>query len=403
MAEVKKIIKNGVLIGAAALLLGAGFYYYQNGKTVAVTAVTVSEKIIVETAQAAGKVSGGADIAVSFQRAGQIISLPVKTGDRVIKNQVLASLNRDELENQRRLQESSASQAGLDLSRLKALDLPQAKQREIQAVDEAAYKASIFKKQLQVYQQGGLSEIEFQRVKKESDQAAADLAIARQARAILENNTIPQGELQVKIARETLAGLDIQLAQSVLRAPLAGIIAETAANAGEFVQAGQMVCRLIPQSDRTEIEVQADERSFGRIKKGQKGTVVSDSLPGKVFSALVSKVAPTIDGARGTLLVTLTISPAVEAMPPNLAVRVEIETGTAHQGRAIEQRYLGQDSKGAYVWIMENGLAKRQDLAVRDLGNGFFEITSGWQKGMTVVDGLNLTAGQRVKLTVEGK
>lgn len=403
MADKKKILKLIVMLAAAVLIMAVGYYYYQSGQIVLVTAVAVEEKIIVETAQASGKVSGGSDIAISFQRAGQIASLPVKTGDKVSQGQVLASLNMDELKNQRLRQESSYSQAVLNLSRLKALDLPQARQRESQAAGEAAYKASILEKQRQLYQQGGLSEIEYQRIKKESNQAAADLEIARQERAILQSNTIPQGELSVKIARESLAGIDLELAQSTVKAPLAGTIVEKSANAGEFVQAGQVVCRLIPSSGSTEIEVQADERAFDRIKSGQKATVVTDALPGRVFSAQVSKVSPTVDAERGTFEVTLTISPAVEEMPPNLAVRVEIETGTAHQGLAIEQQFLGQDSGGAYVWIAENGLAQRQEVSAQDLGNGYFEIISGLQPGMTVIDALNLTAGQRVKLTSEGR
>jgi len=403
MAGGKKTILKIIGVGLAVLVAAGGYAYYRNSRTTAVSGITLESRQIAETAQAAGKVSGGGDIAVSFQRTGQLDRMTVKTGDRVSRGVLLASLSREALNNQRRQQENSIREAELSLESLRRYELPQARQRVQQAAAEAAYQADILAKQRQLYLEGGLSEVEFRRVQLESEQAAASLEIVRQELSILENNTVAQRQLQIRMARESLAGLDIQLAQSKVYAPQDGIIIATSATAGEFIQAGQEIFRLLPLSGQTEVEVQADEKAFGRIRNGQKATVTADALPGQTFTGQVVRVAPTIDGQRGTFTVTVAVKPAVADMVPNLAVRVDIETAAPRQGLALEQRFVFRDSGGDYVWIAPDGLAQRQAVSTVDLGNGYLEITDGIQAGATVLEGLDLVEGQRVRITAAGR
>jgi RND family efflux transporter MFP subunit len=84
-------------------------------------------------------------------------------------------------------------------------------------------------------------------------------------------------------ARETgsgLAGAEIQLAYTRIRAPIAGVVAEVATQVGETVAASlaSPTFLTIVDLDRLEVRAYVDETDIGRIRPGQGVSFVVDVL-----------------------------------------------------------------------------------------------------------------------------
>lgn len=115
-----------------------------------------------------------------------------------------------------------------------------------------------------------------------SVRAAAELAHAR-----------------VAVAKAAVDLAAIQLANTKIVAPADGTLAKLAVRTGQVVQAGQLITYLVPK--QTYVIANFKETQIGRIRTGQRATVVVDAFPGRKLEAKVEAIAPGT-GAQFSLL-----------------------------------------------------------------------------------------------------
>ncbi len=91
-------------------------------------------------------------------------------------------------------------------------------------------------------------------------------------------------------ARAALALAETRLADSVLRAPVGGVVLSHHAEAGEYAAPGVPVV-TIGDLSRPWIRCWLEEPDLGRVRLGQEVRVTADSLPGRVFTGRVSFIS----------------------------------------------------------------------------------------------------------------
>jgi HlyD family secretion protein len=94
----------------------------------------------------------------------------------------------------------------------------------------------------------------------------------------------------VVAAQATTARIDVDLADSALRAPSAGRVQYRVAEAGEVLPAGGKVLNLIDVSD-VYLTFFLPEEAAGRIAIGSEVRLILDAAPGYVLPATISFVA----------------------------------------------------------------------------------------------------------------
>ncbi len=178
--------------------------------------------------------------------------------------------------------------------------------------------------------------------------AEAQVQEAQQALALQENGprpeTITQAEAEVNEALGQLREVEVQLEDTIIRAPFSGQITQRYATEGAFVtpttsasSAGQATSTSIVALARgLEILGKVPEADITQIQPGQRVEIVADAYPDQVFTGKVRLIAPEAIKEQDVTL---------------FEVRVDIDSGfeELRSGMNVDVTFLGDELKNALV------------------------------------------------------
>lgn len=105
---------------------------------------------------------------------------------------------------------------------------------------------------------------------------------------------------QIVGRQEAISLSDANLDQSVLRAPIDGIVIKKSGNVGEIVSAGQTIAMII-DPNKLYINANIEETKLGRIRQGQIVDITIDQYKGKRFTGKVKFVGEAANSAFSLL------------------------------------------------------------------------------------------------------
>jgi HlyD family secretion protein len=178
--------------------------------------------------------------------------------------------------------------------------------------------------------------------------AEAQVQEAQQALALQENGprpeTITQAEAEVNEALGQLREVEVQLEDTIIRAPFSGQITQRYATEGAFVtpttsasSAGQATSTSIVALARgLEILGKVPEADITQIQPGQVVEIVADAYPDQVFTGKVRLIAPEAIKEQDVTL---------------FEVRVDIDSGLEElrSGMNVDVTFLGDELKNVLV------------------------------------------------------
>jgi RND family efflux transporter MFP subunit len=146
------------------------------------------------------------------------------------------------------------------------------------------------------------------------DDAEAEYRLANeQVRAAHENRRL--AELEVKRAEEVLA-------QRLIRSPVTGLVVDVVLHPGQLTASNQKdpIMKLI-EIDPLHVELILPVSAFGKIKPGQRATVLPEAPVGGSYAARVEVVDQMFDAASGTFGVRLTLPNPNRRIPAGVKCR----------------------------------------------------------------------------------
>lgn len=182
------------------------------------------------------------------------------------------------------------------------------------------------------------------------EKARADIRIGEER---IKATSVSRGGLHagVQAADAQLATARINLANTVVRAPVDGQVSEVSVRLGQYVSAGSQLMFVVPQ--QLWVVANFKETQTGRMQVGQKVSFKADALKGVRFSGRVQQIAPATgsefsvlkaDNATGNftkvvqrLPVRIALDPgqaALERLRPGMSVEVTVETNAPEAGSA---------------------------------------------------------------------
>ncbi|PSU84573.1 HlyD family secretion protein [Photobacterium kishitanii] len=148
---------------------------------------------------------------------------------------------------------------------------------------------------------------------------------------------------------------------SQVRSPIKGIIASILANTGHSVTNGQPLLVIVPESDKTFVELYAPSRSIGFMKVGQKVRLRFDAFPYEKFGAQVGTITSISTSAVAPEMIVnrrLINNAEVEGL---YQARIELSKPTITVYGREERLISGMtvvadvelDTRKIYEWILE--------------------------------------------------
>lgn len=175
--------------------------------------------------------------------------------------------------------------------------------------------------------------------------ATAAVDVARANIRVLEGQK-REAQAAIAAARTKLEKAEYDLSFTVIRAPVAGIVSNRAAQVGTLLQPGSRVAAIVPLTD-TRIDANFKETQLGHIRPGAHVAVKVDAYPGLVLEATVDSISPATgsvfsllpsENATGNFTkvvqrvpvrITVPMSQkGAEALRAGMSVVVEVDTRT---------------------------------------------------------------------------
>ncbi len=392
----KWLIAGGIAVLLAIVVLLA--LTRHRGNALAVTVASVQPRTVQSSVLASGQFKYKDQVELRPQVGGQIVALPVEEGDHVNQGQVVLRIDPKTYE-----ANVAQQQAQVELRRY--------------AINEAKLKLANLKLEWQrkskVYKQGLLDANTYDQLTNQYRVAQVALSSARES--------LSQAQAQLQYAEE-------QLAKTVIRSPLDGIVTSLNVKVGESVIPGTTNIpgsSLMTIGDPSELlaEVYVDEADIAHVTTGETAQVTStaypnDSLQGKV--TFVAPAASTMPGQQGQgFKVKIRVdNPKHLAVRPDMTCRAEVNTQSAKKALAVPVGAVLFSNKkkptkklfneqNAYVFIDKNGKARRRHVELGISSDTWQVISAGLKAGEQVVTGPyqtlhSLTPGATVQIRKPG-
>lgn len=200
--------------------------------------------------------------------------------------------------------------------------------------------------------------------------------------------------------RAALARAQAKLADYVVRAPFAGVLASYQVAVGDSVSAGGLLATVVDPA-RFEVRTTIDEVDLLRVQPGQTALVALDARPERSLPGHVVRIEPLVDPVAKSAVVAVRLQEPEPGLIEGMTATVNIVTAR-RQGLTVPLAAVGTDAGGAYVWqVDDESRLQRRPVTTGSQDADRIEIRTGTlAAGDRIVakpDG-KLTEGRRVRL-----
>jgi membrane fusion protein (multidrug efflux system) len=247
-----------------------------------------------------------ARVSIASEAAGRVVTVDIAENQVVKKGDVLFAIDPEPYRIALAQADAAVAGARLNVEQLRAA-YNQSMAQERSAASEVDYSQSQYDRAADLANKGINTKSSLDEARNDLDKAKQQLSVAKQgiesAKAALGGNpdieTDNHPSVMAALAARDKAAYD--LAQTTVRAPAAGIIAQASSfKIGQFVSVGTPLFSLVETGD-TWIDANFKETQLTHMKPGQKAEIVLDTYPDKTFQATVQAVGAGT-GAEFSLL-----------------------------------------------------------------------------------------------------
>jgi HlyD family secretion protein len=362
---------------------------------------------LVQTVVASGRIMTPQRVSVGAVITGRVVRIPVQEGQSVRRGDVLIELDDSDERASVAQTRAAVAQAEAKVRQLRELGLPAAEQSLIQVQANLTQARRQYDRAVELKAKGFVSQAALDDAQRNLDVAESQL---RSAKLQVQSNSAAGSEFAVAEtaaaqARASLGVAEAKLDDTVIRAPVDGILIARAVEPGNVVQPGKELMALAPAGE-TQVVVQIDEKNLAQLRVGQKALGSADAYPLERFAAELVYINPGIDALRGAVEVKLRVPNPPGYLRQDMTVSVDIEVARS-TGAVVVPADAVRDANSAHPWVLavDGGRAMRRAVKLGLKGDGRVEVLEGVAPGDLLVSGAQqaVKAGQRVRAIAPGR
>lgn len=220
------------------------------------------------------------------------------------------------------------------------------------------------------------------------------------------DNTASQfaaAQANVESAQGALDIVQKLLNDSVVRAPISGLIAVRNVQPGEKVSTDYKLLDIV-NLKKMECEALVPTSDIPKIKIGQSVQLHIEGLA-EEFIGNVTRINPATQAGSRSIAIYIQVANPQDMLKVGMFVDAQLVLRTKANVIAIPQTAVHKESSGAYVYALENNLIVRKNITLGQEGRSgevaLIEITSGLNAEDQIVktDMGNLRPGTAVRMT----
>jgi RND family efflux transporter MFP subunit len=211
-----------------------------------------------------------------------------------------------------------------------------------------------------------------------------ELATQRYRQALLQIKQVYQS---YQTAMTKLAILEKAVADTTIRAPFDGWVAERLVSVGEQISAGMQATKVVTlvRIDPLRLSLTVPQQDIGRIEPGQTVRFYVDSFPDRVFQGTVRFIAPIVASETRSMIVEAIVPNPKAELRPGLFATADVELKRQEQGLFVPVSAVQRAGEVAQVFVVRDGVARQQVVALGAEGKGKVLILAGLTGKETLV------------------
>jgi RND family efflux transporter MFP subunit len=343
---------------------------------IAVSAVAATEQPIARFIRATGTLMAEEQADVAAETAGRVVSAAIERGTPVSQGSELVRLSSTETDAQLKEAEANAAQieARLGFTTGGAFD--------VNAVPEVQNaKATVELTQSELARIKSLLD---QRVVSQSeyDQRRTQAEAARQQYEAAKNGAAQQYQmLQAARARVTLARKAV--ADTVVRAPFNGLVAQRLVAAGDYVTKGMKIA-VIVRVNPLRVQLTVPEQFISAIAVGQPVAFEVDAYAGRQFEGTIKYVSPGLQADQRALTIEALVPNGSGVLKPGLFATARIEQPVKTPGVLVPATAVQASAGTSRVFVVSGDHVDERIVTTGQTVGDQLEITKGLKAGERV-------------------
>jgi len=295
-----------------------------------VLVTTIERGTIRGEIRASSTIEAELQVTVHAESTGRISSMTLEEGDELELDEVIARIRRD------------AQSIGVERAETSQADA----ERELARVEK-------------LYQQGYASQSDFDAAKSTLEKAKLD----RRDRSR-------------------------DLSNTVIKAPLAGIVTQRFVDPGAFVASGAQVVEITDFSTLV-ARVYVPENELDRLAVGQSAEVVGKAAANRRGVGTIKRIAPIVDATTGTVKLTIGLPAELaggsKGFLPGMYAEVTMTTEVRENVPLVPKPALVREDELTFVFVAEGDRAKKVRISTGLADDDFVEVTEGLEVGARII------------------
>jgi HlyD family secretion protein len=214
---------------------------------------------------------------------------------------------------------------------------------------------------------------------------------------------------QVEQAQGTLDYSQVQLENTVIRAPIDGTILERNVEKGEFVTTGFVGDKgakgyVVSMANLRELDVELDinQNDFGKLGPTQPGIVTTDAYPDRKYEGVIREISPEANRQKATVQVKVKVVNPDDYLRPEMNASVAFYS-TEKAGTHVEAKPTvivpASTVRDNGVFVVVDGKAVRRPVKLGGTTSQGVQIADGLIGGEDIIANppADLKDGQRVR------
>ncbi|MBI3492913.1 MAG: efflux RND transporter periplasmic adaptor subunit [Acidobacteria bacterium] len=344
----------------------------RGGQTVAVQTTTVQRISVQRQVDLAGTLLSPDQAKISSEVAGIIRDVPVQLGSEVKAGDVLVRLDPRELQLALDRAESALrqveAQLGIDRSQNRQPPPDEQIASVRQAIANRDDARAAFARAQQLNGRGLLSQVD-------RDTAETRLKVTdANFQAAIDTVRSLKASLQDRRAAFELA--QKKLGDAVVKAPVAGSVAERLVQPGEYIRENTPVATIV-QMHPLKLKTAIQEKHASLIRVGQAVEFFVEAFPDRKFTGRIAYVSPAVDQATRTFPVEAIVENMDRQLKPGFFAKGVVQTRMDSSVMAAPEDTISTLAGVSTVYVIENGTARQQQVTLGARAGKLVEIVEG--------------------------